>query len=660
MLTIPQAFELGLEDYGSGRIAEAERLLRDILAVAPDHAASLHLMGVMAHRLGRQDEALAWVAQAVGADLGEAAYHNTMGVVLKAMGRPGEAMTTHLRALALSPGYLAALNNLGSVLEGLGRAAEAEICCRRATRLAPVETDAWNNLGAILLRLGRPAEAAEAWERIVAVHPDFADGHNNLACALLEINRVAEADRHCRAAVALRPDYADGHYNLAKALQQAGDRAGAITFYRRATLVNADYLAAFNNLGNCQRELGAVEAGGDSLRAAICVAPARPEPYNNLANVHYDLGEFERSVALGERALAIDPDYRHALHNLGAGLMALHRLDDAIGLFRRSLALAPDSADSQYNLALAQLMNGDLANGFEKYEWRWLRSGMSQVARREPLWTGYPPHGRTIALWAEQGHGDTLHFVRYAPLVAARGARVVLEVQPGLVRLLQGMPGVAAVLSNEGELPRADAHCPFLTLPLLFGTTLATIPAGPPYLFAHPALIARWGARLGARRRPRIGLVWAGDPRPNLPEASAIDRRRSLGLAALAPLARVTGADFVSLQKGHGAAEAANPPPGMRLIDPMAEVGDFADTAALIAHLDLVVTVDTSVAHLAGAMGKPVWVLSRYDSCWRWLLDCDHSPWYPTLRLFRQPRPGHWPEVIAAVAEALAGFVAEG
>jgi hypothetical protein len=257
-----------------------------------------------------------------------------------------------------------------------------------------------------------------------------------------------------------------------------------------------------------------------------------------------------------------------------------------------------------------------------------------------------------LLLHAEQGLGDTLQFCRYAPLAAAR-ARVVLEVQAPLARLLSSLPGVSQVIARGEALPAFDAQAPLLSLPRAFGTTIETVPARVPYLAADPDQAAAWGRRLAALPGLKVGLCWAGEPRAGFPELAAIDARRSISLAALAPLAKVAGVSFVSLQKGAPAAQAADPPPPMALFDYTAELADFADTAALVENLDLVISVDTSVAHLAGAMARPVWLLNRFDTCWRWLLDRQDSPWYPTLRLFRQTTPGDWTSVIADLRQAL-------
>jgi hypothetical protein len=377
--------------------------------------------------------------------------------------------------------------------------------------------------------------------------------------------------------------------------------------------------------------------------------------------VHCDLGialgavgEFDEAIAACRQAIALKPDYAGAHNNLGVSLMAVGGLDEAVEAFRRAIALKPDLADAHNNLGMTLLQNGRFEEGWAEYEWRWkTRQHLAGGARRfeAPLWNGEAIGSRVILLHAEQGLGDTLQFCRYAPVVAATG-RTVLEVQPPLVRLLSGLRGVIEVVARGDALPSFDLQCPLLSLPRALGTTLDTIPAATPYLAADPALARVWRERLSRLDGLRVGLVWAGGKKLD-PAWAAADRRRSVALDTMAPLGDVAGVSFVSLQKGEPASQALNPPNGMAVYDSTADLHDFADTAALIDVLDLVISVDTAVAHLAGALGKPVWLVNRFDTDWRWLLNRDDSPWYPTLRQFRQRAPGDWHSVFLRVREAL-------
>jgi hypothetical protein len=319
--------------------------------------------------------------------------------------------------------------------------------------------------------------------------------------------------------------------------------------------------------------------------------------------------------------------------------------------------LRPDFADGHFNAALCLLLTGDFERGWKEYEWRWQTAYMEteQRAFAQPRWTGAEDiSGKTIFIYAEQGFGDTLQFCRYIPQLAARAGRVVFEVQRPLLDLMSSLAGDAHIIGRGDELPQFDLHCPLLSLPLAFGTRLDNIPADIPYLAASEAQSNAWRERLGRRTGPRVGLVWAGDPRKWLPNAHRIDRQRSVTFDRLAPILQVPGCEFHSLQKGeHASAQLRDSPLRHLVLDWTDQLDDFSDTAALVAQLDLIITVDTAVAHLAGALGKPFWVLNRHNTCWRWPRSRDDSPWYRTPRLFRQDENRDWTGVIARAAVAL-------
>jgi len=466
-----------------------------------------------------------------------------------------------------------------------------------------------------------------------------------------------EAFRRCLAAA---PNHAGTHYNLGNALLKAGRRVEAVESYLTCLRLTPAFGAAYLNLADTLRRLGFLDQARWAAEAGLRLLPDLPEAAGCQANVLHDLAFYEPAEVLYRQALSAVPDHPGWLSNLGNTLRALGRPAEALDVHERAVTAAPDDAELRFNRAVALLAAGDFSRGWREYEWRWMRTNR---CKRGPWWKGDAPGDRTILLQAEQGLGDTLQFLRYAPLVSAAGGRVVLEVQPELVRLCQCLPGIAEVVpaGETGTEPAFDVQCPLMSLPLLFGTTLATIPAATPYLHPDPALVAAWGKRLPDTNVPRVGLCWAGARHAMDPGARLIDQRRSLCLAELAPLAGIGGLQFVSLQKGQPAEELREPPPGLDVLDPMPAVTDFADTAAIVAGLDLVISVDTSVAHLAGGLGRPVWLLSRFDGCWRWLHGRDDSPWYPTMRLYRQERPLDWGGVVARLLRdliALAGNAA--
>jgi tetratricopeptide (TPR) repeat protein len=412
------------------------------------------------------------------------------------------------------------------------------------------------------------------------------------------------------------------------------------------------------------RDLGLADDALASCDRALALRPNYAEAWSNRANALSDLNRPLDAQASYERALAASSTFADAWNNLGLTYVDLNRHADALACYERALSLAPDSAEAHWNRALCLLQTGDLAAGFAEYEWRWRRKRIAPSRRSfdAPLWLGDAPlAGKTILLHAEQGLGDTLQFCRYAALVAKQGARVVLEVQPELTRLLAGLEGVDVLVTAGEPLPAFDYHCPLLSLPLALRTVIETIPADTPYLFADAQASARWGSRIGEavpRNMLKVGLVWAGGHRAHVPELRKNDARRSLSADRFAPIIEVPGIQFFSLQKGDKAAQQLaemreRHEASRQLIDWTDELGDFAETAALVDNLDLVISVDTSTAHLAGAMNKPVWILNRLDTCWRWMLEREDTPWYPSARLFRQPALGDWDSVIGNVARAL-------
>jgi hypothetical protein len=371
-----------------------------------------------------------------------------------------------------------------------------------------------------------------------------------------------------------------------------------------------------------------------------------------------ETGKYKDAARCFDSAARLEPDSPAGWSNLGMMLKIEGRFDDAIAAYDRAAAHAGSDAQIQVHRAIALLHAGRWEEAWRDYEWRLDRPGRPAVSNAPLLRTldaDSRLDGQRVLVWHEEGFGDTIQLARYLPMLSGLGAEVIASVPAPLVRLIQGMPGITVVQAGR-PLPPHDMQCPFFSLPRAFNTTTRNVP-GDPYLIADPDLAATWAARLpGPGLGLGVGLVWAGQARPWLQGFTSVDRRRSVGLAAFAPLASVRGARFVSLQAGTPAAQGQEPPPGMELTDPMERVRDFADTAAIIANLDVVVSVDTSVAHLAGAMGKPVFLLDRYDNCWRWLHGRTDSPWYPTMTIFRQSRPGDWGSVMQRAASSLASL----
>ncbi|MEE3624239.1 tetratricopeptide repeat-containing glycosyltransferase family protein [Nitrospirillum sp. BR 11752] len=489
----------------------------------------------------------------------------------------------------------------------------------------------------------------------MAAVPDWAATAEVTATGMPSAEAIRRAILRLQAAVAEKPTSIDIRFNLGVLLQADGRRDEAVAQYRQALILNPFEARVHNALGIAHHDAGDLAQAMSCFEDALASDPDDPQAHNNMGHLLQVENRLDDALAFFDWALALRPDYPEALNNTGVVLQMQGRLDQAIDHYRRALSLRPDYAAAHKNLGMTLLAAGRYEEGWREFEWRWQDAQLA-AARRPftcPQWRGEDAPGRIVLIHAEQGYGDSLQFCRYIPLVAQRGLRVVVEVPLPLVRLMRRLPGVDQVVAHGRPLPPFDLHCPMMSLPLAFGTTVPTIPAPVPYLTADPAEALAWRRRLSAEapcdRRPVVGLVWAGAPRADTPDVAVADRRRSMGLAALLPLLKEDGVRFISLQKD--AAEQDVPASLGGLID---SVADFADTAALISNLDLVISVDTAVAHLAAAMGVSVWLLNRFDSCWRWLRGRDDSPWYPTLRQFRQPRLGDWASVVQSVRTALA------
>ncbi|UFN49312.1 tetratricopeptide repeat protein [Roseomonas sp. OT10] len=470
-------------------------------------------------------------------------------------------------------------------------------------------------------------------------------GHPDLAADLLD--EVA----------ARRPGAPHPAGDVVRLLDRAGRGDAVAAYFAAARALAPEDARLLVAEGEWRMEQGQAGAARAALEAALALRPDDGAAELALCTLMAEEGALDGAIARLRRLLERTGPRPAALNNLGLALSHQGHFEEAFGNFRQALALAPGDDAIHLNHGMALLRAGRLAEGWPEFDRRRGLYGppaLPPARLLAPLRPGQRLDGQVVMATADRGFGDMLQFARYLPLLAERGARVLAWVPEELRRLFQGIPGVAEVLSGHVALPRLDAHCPFMRLAQVFGTTLETIPAGIPYITPDPALVPHRAARLPPRAagRRRVGLVWAGSPR-SAAEPGRMDRRRSLPLAALAPLATVPGIDWISLQKGE-TARAQAPPPGLALHDAMAEVRDFADTAALLASLDAVVAVDTAIVHLAGAMGKPVLMLDRYDSCWRWLTGREDSPWYPTLRIIRQERFGDWQPVVRRAAAILA------
>jgi tetratricopeptide (TPR) repeat protein len=555
------------------------------------------------------------------------------------------------------PARLQAICEQGLALHRVGRLAEAASFYEQALELAPNHVDALHLLGTIRAQTGEPERGASLLRRAVAANPAFAAAHSHLGMALWKLDRPEEALASYDAAIALRPDFAEAHNGRGVVLTALMHYQDALASHDMAITLRPDQADAHYNRGVALRHLKRPEESLASLEAAIALNPGHAGAHHNRGVALAELRRPDEALASYDRAISLQPDYAEAHSNRGILLLEQRLYEQALESFDAAIALEPDFVDARFNRSLVLLSMGRLEEGFAEYRWRLGLARFNDAMPASPStpWEGRSLAGSSILVLCEQGFGDSLHFIRYVRLLAAMAARVVVVAQPALVSLFRSIPGVEVYASLDES--GFDFHIPLMCLPRLFGTTLETVPAEVPYLFAEADKVDGWAERLsGCGADAKVGLVWAGDSRKHDPDAHATDQRRSLSLSQFAPLARVAGVQFISLQKGEPSEQALWPPDGLRVVDMTADLHDFADTAALIANLDLVITVDTSVAHLAGALGKPVWILSRFDGCWRWLDGREDSPWYPTARLFHQRAADDWDDVVERVAAALSEF----
>jgi len=525
--------------------------------------------------------------------------------------------------------------------------------CRKALAIKPNYPEAHYNLGNSLCALGRFEEAVKSYDRALTLRPDLVEALSNRGGTLRQLKRFDEALASCDRALALRPDLAEALSNRSMILHDTKRDDEALVSCDRALTVRPDHVEALSNRGTILNELKRYDEALESYDRALVLRPNHAEALYNRGNCLHELNRYEEALESYDRALAVRPDDARTFNNRGKVLKELTRHDEALASIDRALALEPGNITAHRNAASLRLVTGDFSRGWPEYEWRWKKEAMALAKRNfpQPLWLGAEEiGGKRILLHSEQGFGDTIQFCRYVPLVAARGARVILDVQKPLQPLMSSLAGASQIISTGDPLPDFDLHCPLLSLPLAFKTRLETIPSGAPYLLAPSQAVTDWDTRIGAERRPRIGLAWSGNA------AHERDRDRSMSLRAFLSILDI-GATFVSLQKDVRADDATVLDERGDILQFGDQLGDFSDTAALISQLDLVISVDTSVAHLAGALGKPVWVLVSHIPEWRWLLDRSDSPWYPTARLFRQNHTRTWDAVIIRVREALLQFI---
>lgn len=636
---------------------DAENHWRQCLRVKPGYAEVYGSLGSLFKSLGRLSAAKAMYRQLVSLRPDQADTHHHLGNVLYGLGYKEDAEASYREALALRPDYAEAHYNRGIVLCDLRRPHEAEAAYRHALRGLHGCAEVHNNLGNVLVELGRPAEADAAYREALTLRPQYPEALNNLGGVLKAAHRLVEAELACRLALAIRPDYAEAHLNLGAVLADLERLPEAEAACREAIACRPDYAHAHYNLGIALFKLERYADAEQAYREAIRWQPGIVQAHNNLGCVLRVLDRFPEAIDAFRQALEVCPELAEAHSNLGHALAQLKRLPEAESAYRQALALRADYGDARFGLAVLLLRMGRFEEGWRQYECRYDEPSFVHHKTRAmlscPQWSGETLAGKSLLVWQEDGLGDMLQFSRYFVLLKAQGAaHIAFACAPALHRLMARVDGVDAVLDHDAALAGAssyDCWMSLLSAPLYLRTTIDTIPHAAQFAL-EPALVEQWRPALDALPPGRrIGLVWKGNAKHHN------DANRSIpSLATLAPLWSVPGLSFASLQKGQGEDEARDPPAGQPLLDLGAKVTDFADSAAIVAQLDLVICVDTSIAHLAASLGKPCWVmLPERDIDWRWLHGRDDSPWYPhTLRLFHRAAGEDWPMSVERVRQA--------
>lgn len=668
-----------IQHYHARRFTQAARLCEQILTINSNHADSLQLLGMIAHQTQMIDLAIYLLQKAISNNPKSAIYRSNLGTVFQSKGMLEEAREQYMLALEIEPRMAQTIANLGAVMLSQGhivnavnhykRAIEirpdiAELylhlgnalningqcedaikCFRKSLDIKPNYAEAYCNIAHVLASMSLLDEAITNFKQAIAIDSRLAHAHNGLGAARQAQQEYAESVKHYEMAIALNPGYVDAYCNLGNVLVLLKQFDKAVAHLTRAIELNSAHDNAYNGLGNALIGLDRVEDAISCFRLAISRNPRSIEAHINLAGALHKTEKLDEATQSLQKALSFQPENVAAHVNLGNIFVSQDHLDAATNEFKQAIRFNPDCAAAHMSLGLIQLLRGEFSSGWGNYEWRWRIDDLPLGRRNfaQPQWNGENLSGKRILLHSEQGLGDSIQFLRYVWLVHAAGGEVVLEVPSRLRRLAVELPCAKEVISYGETLPDLDYHCPLLSLPLVFKTTLETIPAEIPYISVPKDARQKANTLSWPSKGLRIGLAWNG----NREFISERARRRSIAFSLLKPLLEVRDVHLFSLQIGEAVKDLSMAPG--TLTDLSSYVTDMADTAAQISHLDLVISIDTSVAHLAGALGVETWLLLPYRADWRWLLSREDSPWYPTMRLFRQSQLGDWEAVIQKV-----------
>ena len=701
-VSVNNYIEQGLQAHQSGNLQEAENLYHKALEIDEKNADAYHLLGMLALDIQNLDVARELVLHAISLNDGVPIYYNNLGSIFNQLQQYDtaqecfekaillkdrypeahfnlantmvqrelfeEAIDEYKRAIELDNSFTAAHVNLAALYASRDSFDNAMILFSKALDLQPDNPVVRQELAATLVNKGllekhqnHTQDAMQYFERACLIDTSNSDAFLALAECQLAFGLTGLAKQTYLEGAQGNPVCADFYYNLAVLNKQENNLDEAIGRFQQAIAVDPEHLDAHFNLGNSFKELGKWD---DALNQYEETLRREPEYWPALVNqgvVLQGLGRFEESLQSLTKAESLHADDYQIHNNLGMTLQSLNRVEEALQHYDRAISLNSENDEAKWNKALALLLKGDYEQGWALYEKRWQLNAKLHNKKpdfSQPQWQGEALDGKRILLTCEQGLGDSIQFVRYASLLKAKGATEVTVIcQNGLEELFATLENVDKVLVDGQVTPAFDVYCPMMSLPTFFQTTLDSVPADVPYLYADSALVEDWSDRIRTASGFRVGIVWAGNPRKEDLANNLIDSRRSFKLKDFKPVSQVKGVKLISLQKGESSIQSIIENDGIDVLDQTHALSNFADTAALIENLDLVISVDTSVAHLAGALNKSVWLLSRYDSCWRWLTEREDSPWYPSMRIFRQKQAGDWKEVMQRVADELGKMI---
>lgn len=653
--SVQDALREGLSHHQSGRLQQAERIYRDVLATDQNCAPAWYLLGALAHHAGHSEAAAQMIERAIRLGLKNCETYNNLGECYRCLGKHQEASDAYQASLQLNPNHAETLNNFGLLFNNLGRFPDAIPMLEKALILNPNLPAAHYNYGVTLAGLGRVDDSIKAWQAAVQLNPEYLLALKDLGITLQARGRVDEAVGVLRRLVERYPDFAEGHADYADALSAANMHEEAIREAKRALEFVPNRPDFHNTLGIVYYRAGRFEEALQATLKAVELDPNFVPAIDNIGNIYDKMENYVEAARWFERVLSIDPANLSTCKGLFTAYFKTNRCVEALELAERVLRHEPNHPRVHFDRGMILLAMGRYIEGFEEYEWRVRCKGFQYLSRsfQQPLWDGSDQPGRTLLVYGEQGFGDIIQFIRYVPLVLQKGLKIIAEVSPPLCPIIESIPGITKVVPFGSLLPEFDLHSPLLSLPRIFKTTVETIPQQVPYLFPDKARIDRIRSSVAMHARGlKVGLVWGGNER--------VDPKRSTSIKSLSVLSDMPNVSWFSLQTDEHREKLKDAPPEMNILDLGRGVNDFADTAAIMSEMDLIITIDTASAHLAGALGMKTWTLIPFVPDWRWFLTGDTTPWYPTMRLFRQEQPNDWAPTIAQIKNELLQLVGDG